>query len=157
MLPQYKILQPLINKFSIIERVYKKTLSKYGILEREDKQVKMKVKLQYLDELGIGYINLDQKIRCALGAKKRTFDDNGKIIKGNTIIFTPIKNEVWVNLILNHISNSFIHCFFGIQTNIGRTHRATYTDMETDVCRIKKNYGHYWNSSWRLCGNKINN
>ncbi len=102
--------------------------NKYVILSREDNKAKIKTRVEFLDEKTIDYhsINLDQKIRCAIG-----------VPKGGNVIVTPYSNRGYFFQKFYEKTIYYILIkLFGVQKNIVRVKRASYNDMETDVCRL---------------------
>lgn len=80
----------------------------------------IKARLQSYSEVKKGTIRIDQKIRMALGI------DNG----GEVTISAP----PWILDIQRPLSEKF----FGKQVNLLRVRKATFTDMEINVCRMTK-------------------
>jgi hypothetical protein len=81
---------------------------------------RIKARLQEFSEVEEGTIRIDQKIRMAIGV------DNG----GEVTISAP----EWIFELQKPLSEKI----FGKQINLLRVRKATFTDMEINICRIPK-------------------
>lgn len=101
----------------------------FCLLTRHDSMAELKARVKYVDnDRNSGIIQMDMKYRCALS-----------INVGSTIRVSPIR-EKDKNFVQNKTGGfkKFLNRTFGVQTNIVRVSRASYNDMEVNVCRISE-------------------
>ena len=85
----------------------------------EELTFSIKARLQLYDKVEVGTIRLDQKIRMAIG-----------VDAGGEVNVLPASG-------LFEIRRPLSEQFFGKQVNLLRVRKATFTDMEINVCRLQ--------------------
>ncbi len=80
---------------------------------------KVKARLQSLVDVPVGSVRLDQKIRMSIGVRK-----------GGMV-------TVEASIRLKEMRSTFSARFFGRQVNMLRVRKATFSDMEINLCRVE--------------------
>ncbi len=107
---------------------------KYALIKRMDRLCEIQARVEYIEDQNGDkqIINLDQQLRCALAAEK-----------GDKVLVYPI-NYSDKKYIKNRdsIYRKIVDRLFGIQFNMVRVRRASYNDMEINVCRLRSESFH---------------